>query len=147
MKTMKVRCPHCGTIRTVSDDWMNKQGKCPSCQQVFTLMPYAPELQMEPEQRIVLPPTKNPLPGTTIAMVWQYVGGVIWLIFVVFALIALDKANKSNIPITSTMVMAIIYVAIGSLWAFTIAAVIKAINANTRMVEKLYWRQASQGVS
>lgn len=144
---MKVKCPQCGAIRTIRDEWMTKQGKCPSCQHVFTLLPYAPDLQREPEDKIVLPPIQEPLPGTTIATVWQYVGGVVWIVFGVFAIIALGSANKSNIPITSTMVLATIYVAIGSLWSFTIAAFIKAINANTRAVEKLYWRQIPRATS
>ncbi len=146
MKTMKVKCPHCSAIRTISDDWMSKQGKCPSCQQVFTLTPYAPDLQWETEDKTLLPPPQESLPGTTIAKVWQFIGGAGLLIACLSAIFGFVDVAKDNVPFSFLMLIVPISIAAWSLWPFSIAAVIKAINANTRMVEKLYWRQASQEI-
>ncbi len=114
---MDAKCPKCNNIPSVPDNWQGKQGKCKKCGAAFQI----------PDKK------QGPLPGETIAGVFNVVGGILLLAAFVclwFAMIATTPSALAGSPIT--YLFAAISFGMASVLPFGLAAIIQAINANTR---------------
>ncbi len=118
---MDAKCPKCNNVSSVPDNWQGKQGKCKKCGTAFQI----------PAKK------QGPLPGETIVSVFYVVGGLLLFtsficLFLAFVTLATETtSNGAVVPATTCLFIGISF-GLTSVLPFGLAAIIQAINANTR---------------
>jgi len=87
--------------------------------------------------------TDSSLPGTTVAAFWEIIGILSLGICIAIGIVAVTLTNESETG--EQIIYLVICIGVGVAWSiipFSVAAIIKAINANTKELRKIRYAMA-----
>jgi ribosomal protein S27E len=117
---IKIQCPECGQVQQTHEMNEHNRVECSKCKKRFIAI--APQMHREK-------PFERPLPGKDLATLWNFLG---WLLLAAAAL-TFGAACMGE----PKVFLFAVQLALCSMGPFSIAAIIRAINANTLEIRKL----------